>query len=187
MEIIEKVGFHGTNSDFVESIISDNFRISDAENEWLGRGVYMFVEGVSCPKENAEIWAKNQAFRTGGCYAYDNYTVLEVLVRGSKVLDLGCSSGLKAFNVVRNAIIQKHSKLFTRNREFANDNCVIWNLVADFMELEIIVHHLYIKDKTQRIKKINSNVPNVTVMCVKNAELIDLDSIKVSSTGSVRS
>ncbi|WP_428353234.1 hypothetical protein [Methyloprofundus sp.] len=54
------------------------------------------------------------------------------------------------------------------------------------MKLDIIIHNLYIKNKTQRIKKIASNTPNVTVMCVKDVANIDIDTINKEKEGRVK-
>ncbi|PFG09308.1 MULTISPECIES: hypothetical protein [unclassified Marinobacter] len=180
----ELVGYHGTNTEAVDFILTENFRVSAGEDEWLGHGVYLFTKGVSCPIQNAVEWAKNQAYSREG-NRYDSYTVLEATARCSRLLDLRYFEGLSAFDTVREKILEKHDKHFARNRRIKNDNRVMWNLVAQMMNLEVIIHSVYIKNRIQRIKRIDSNVQNTTVMCVKDPNSIDVETIKVFSSGAV--
>lgn len=54
------------------------------------------------------------------------------------------------------------------------------------MSLDAVIHNLYIKDKIQRIKRIGSNVPNTTVLCVKVPTSIVRESIEVVCDGEIR-
>lgn len=178
------VGYHGTNSNLVESIVADSFRKSENDDEWLGHGVYFFVEGISCPITNAGEWAKNQAFSRKG-NRYDRYTVLEAVARCNRLLDATTVEGLQAFEEVRQKILEKHDEHFVKGRVIQNDNCVMWNLVARLMGLDAVIHNLYIKNRMQRIKQVQSNVPNTTVLCVKNPDSIDSETIRVVDKGVV--
>lgn len=172
------IGYHGTNSQFVASIKKENFRKSEQDNDWLGYGVYFFIEGISEPVTNAIEWARNQAYDKGK-YRYERLSVLQsqILCDKDAVLNVTESEGLKAFNALRGKILEKHQKSFGFNRDIRNDNRVIWNAVAEYMELDAIIHNLYIKDCFQRRKKIDSNVPNTTVLCVKEPQSIVLNTI----------
>lgn len=181
----EYIGYHGTDSDCVASIFKDNFRISRNDNEWLGHGVYFFVEGISDPVENATEWAKNQAYDKGA-YKYSNFSVLKAKAKCTRLLDATTIDGLRAFNAVRERIIERHNEFFQPKRDLYTDNQVMWNLVARMMGLEVIIHNLYIKNKRQRISRIVSNVPNATVMCVKAPASIDKNSIEVEIDGMVK-
>ncbi|BEI23104.1 hypothetical protein [Vibrio fluvialis] len=178
------IGYHGTDSAVVSAIQQNNFKPSVGHTEWLGHGVYFFVDGISEPISEACEWAKNQAYKNGD-YLYQDFSVLEAKVACSKALDTTTISGLKAYNQLRKKIISTHDKLFVYNRNTLCDDRVMWNLIADFMELQVVIHNLYIKDKVQRKKKINSNVPNCTVMCVKSSDYIDSNSIRVVKKGGV--
>ena len=183
--MIEYSGFHGSNSENVKSIMEENFRESKNIDEWLGYGVYFFVDGVSDPLENAKEWARNQAFDNGE-YVYERYSIFNAKIVCDKVLDTTNMEHLKAFNILRNRLIEKHNKSFRRNRQFECDDRIMWNLIAQFMSLDAVVHNLYIKDKVQRMKKIRSNVPNSTVMCVKVPKSILRESIEIVCDGEVR-
>lgn len=180
---LEIVGYHGTNSENVESIKSNNFETSENPADWLGWGVYFFVEGISAPQENAEIWAKNEGYKK----SYEHFSVLEAKIStsGSVLLDATVNEGLAAYNKVREALIEKHDDHFKRSRDFTCDDRIMWNLVAKNMNLDMIKHNLYIKNTKQRKKKIRSNTPNVTVLCVKRNSFIDQSSIKVIKKGAV--
>ncbi|MBV7264436.1 hypothetical protein KCG43_20700 [Photobacterium sp. WH24] len=182
----EFVGYHGTDSNCVASIQEQGFALSKNPDDWLGCGVYFFAEGISEPIPNAIEWAKNQAYdsRTGS-NKYESYTVLEAAVTGVRVLNTTTNEGLKVYNVLRDALLEKHNKYFTKNRRFKDDDRIMWDLVALNMSLDVVIHNLYIKNKMQRVKKICSNVPNTTVMCVKNSSLIDRNSVKEVAKGEV--
>lgn len=182
---IEYSGFHGSDFNNIESILEESFRKSDNKDEWLGYGVYFFIDGISEPFENAKEWAKNQAFNQGKC-SYDKYAVLKARVVCNSVLDTTQMEGLKAFNILRSALIKKHDECFQRNRELKCDDRVMWNLVAQTMKLDAVVHNLYIKDKMQRIQKIGSNVPNSTVLCVKVPTSVVKETIEVVCDGEVK-
>lgn len=169
------VGYHGTDARNVSLIKQDNFNKSIADNDWLGHGVYFFVKGISCPIANASEWAKNQAFKQ----QYQEYVVLKADIVGLRLLDTTTLDGLKAFNDVRNSLIKKHNSYFQSSRKIYEDDRFMWNMVAKFLKLDIIIHNLYIKDDIQRRQKIASNVPNTTVMCIKEPSSIIVDSIQV--------
>ncbi len=181
---IQYNGFHGSDFDNIDSILSENFRESENEDEWLGYGVYFFVDGISDPQKNAMEWAKNQAYNKGKV-DYDKFVVFKAEVVCGRVLDTTNLDGLKVFNTLRDALIKKHDECFQKNRNVWCDDRIMWNLVAQTMKLDAVVHNLYIKSKIQRIKKIGSNVPNTTVLCVKVPASIVKETIEIVCDGEV--
>lgn len=178
-DLKEFIGFHGTSEANAESIISTNFKPSENPDEWLGFGIYFFTDGINDPRENAKEWAKNCAWNgIGKPLKYTKYNVLSATVSGTNVLDTTQREGLQAFNTIRNKIIESKMKCFPFDRERKYDNRVMWNLIADFLKLEIIIHQLYIKTKKERRYNLVSNVPNSTVMCVKNTNNIKSETIR---------
>lgn len=175
----EYIGYHGTDSESVSSILTEHFRPSSSDDDWLGSGVYFFINGINDPIKLASIWAKNQAYcaRTR-TYKYNKYSVLQAKTTFDKHLDVRKDKDLIAYNTVRERIIEMHDANFQKDRDKKCDDCVMWNMVAKYLKLDVVIHNLYIKNKQQRIKKINSNVPNTTVMCVKKPCLIDQQTIK---------
>lgn len=180
------IGYHGTNADHVESIVKNGFYTSDNADEWLGHGIYFFTEGISDPIENAKEWAINQAWdKVAKRYLYQKYAVLKVEVSGERVLDLTTTEGLQTFNVFRNFFIEKASHYFRqRDRSLRQDNCKMHNLIMREFQTDILFHHLYIKNRIQRQLRIDSNVPNTTVMVVTKP--VNVVSIEVVTEGKIR-
>ena len=57
--MIEIQGYHGTSALAASEIMKHGFRISGTETEWLGKGVYFFVHGISSKPENQAVeWAE---------------------------------------------------------------------------------------------------------------------------------
>lgn len=178
------IGYHGTNYENVESILKNGFRISDKADEWLGHGIYFFTKGISDPIENAKEWAINQAWdNKNKRYFYKKYAVLEVEVFGERVLDLTTTEGLRVYNEMRNLLIHRYELSFHRDRNIHQDNCKMSNLIIKRRKLDILINHLYIKNKMQRIRNIDSKVPNTTVMVV--TEPLSIKSIKIVSSGEI--
>ncbi|WP_305909590.1 hypothetical protein Q9L42_004655 [Methylomarinum sp. Ch1-1] len=181
------IGYHGTSEECADKILDTNFKPSENPDDWLGYGIYFFVDGISDPINNAKEWATNQAWNgRSNPPLYPRYTVLSAEVHGKNVLDTNKQEDLKAFNQVRDKLLEIHDKHWKRNRKLEEDNRILWNMVADFMKLEIIIHNLYIKTKRQRQYRIKSNVPNVTVMCVKNSANICTNTMKKAKEGKVK-
>jgi len=177
----EFVGYHGTNSKYVSDIYKHNFKISKNAGEWLGYGAYFFIEGVSCPIKTAREWALNEAYKD---LNYKYYSILKVKAVGETIFDLTTIDGLRKFNELRNQIIKKYNTYFYKNRNFYEDDRVILNLMIKWMNIDILISNLYIKTKKQRISKIYSRIPNVTVMLVTEPKKsIELSSIKKIEKG----
>lgn len=174
------VGYHGTNASNVISIKKNNFTLSQNDDEWLGFGVYFFIDGIGCPKVNAVEWANNQAYCTEKRrLTYTKYSVLSAPIACKNVLDASKLSGINAFNAVRDYALKSVPDFNKRFRSKFNDNRIMWNFVSEQMELDAVINSLYIKNKQQRIKGIISNVPNSMVLCVRNNKHIDFNNIDV--------
>jgi len=187
MERSEIIGYHGTSEENAKKIVTTNFKRSENPDDWLGYGVYFFVNGISDPIANAKEWAMYKAWNGNSKPAlYSRYNVLSAKVVGANILDTNKIADLKAFNLVRNRLLEIHKEHWCKDRKVTEDDRLLWNFAADFMKLDVIIHNLYIKNKTQRIKKIASNIPNVTVMCVKDVANIDIDTINKEKEGRVK-
>jgi len=184
------IGYHGTSVECASLIMGTGFIPSKNQDDWLGHGVYFFINGISCPKSNAEEWAKNQAWDNDKkCYKYKTYSVIQakVDVQNSKLLDLTTTDGLVVFNTIRERLIIKLEKHFVvRGRDVNDDDQKICNQAISHLNLELLISHLYIKNRTQRIKNIVSKIPNTTVMLVVKPELCDISSIKQVKTGVIK-
>ncbi|MFT6927580.1 MAG: hypothetical protein ACJAZP_003217 [Psychromonas sp.] len=178
MTSINYVGYHGTDSTRVASIQANNFNSSQNKNDWLGYGVYFFIDGIGCPLENACEWAINQAYHKGS-YIYDEYSVLKTNIECLKVLDVTEKEGNKVFHILKKVMIDKNPNIFDRYRDTSEDNRLIWNFISKQMDLDVVINSLFIKHKEERRKKIQLNVPNSLVLCVKKRELIDSDKLEL--------
>lgn len=179
-------GFHGTNSDNVSNIQTSNFHLSENPDDWLGKGVYFFIKGITCPSSNAIEWARNKAYdKKKQKNHYQNYSVLKTSIELDNVFDTRSQDALLVFNILRDAILKKHRLLFKASNALHENDKIIWDIISDDSRLDGVIHNLYIRNQFQRIKRVNSNVPNTTVLCVKNNSSINLSSIDVVKEGMV--
>lgn len=177
--------FHGTSLLAAKSILQEGYRESDSDREWLGRGIYFFVEGISDPIENAAEWAKAEAYDkwTGG-NKYKEIAVLKSIVEidSSKIIDLTTINGLANFDILKNRVFDRiyagKTQKELKKLKPEQHNCILYNFFMDDMDLHAIKHNLYIKHRVERIMNLKLNVPNSTVLCVRrfnfrfNAEII---------------
>ncbi|MGB4499398.1 MAG: hypothetical protein WBI40_11955 [Methylococcaceae bacterium] len=184
--IKEFKAYHGTSEQNATEIIKSGFIPSENHDDWLGFGVYFFIDGISCPINNAREWAVNQSWdKNNGTNKYNRYGIIETIVKvpESKLLDLTSNDGLKGFNEFRNHIICKFDHLFKVKRDQADDDQKICNMAIKWMEADVLISNLYIKNKAQRIKKIKSNI--VTVMLVAEHEKC-ISSIRIFEVGEIK-
>ena len=177
--------YHGTDYQKLHSIKANNFYPSENPDDWLGKGVYFFTEGISCPIENAEEWAKASAYcKKTRANKYTNFVILMATIDTSKIFDTTTNDGLVVFNKLRKETYEKIMPLITRKP--ANvQNKILWDLMAELLESDVVIHNLYIKSIFERKHQVSSNVPNCTVACVKNVSIIKLDSIQEVRSGLV--
>jgi len=180
------IGYHGTSEECANSIMETGFITSKNHDDWIGHGVYFFINGISCPKSNAEEWAKNEAWDKKG-YKYKIYSVIQAEINVQRHLDLTTTDGLVVFNKVREHLIKKLERnFFVRDRDVKGDDNEICNQAISHLKLDVLICHLYIKNCTQRKKNIVSRIPNTTVMLVVKPELCDVSSIKKIKNGVVK-
>lgn len=177
------LSYHGTDKDNVPSIRKSGFNTSDADHEWLGSGSYFFTEGVTCPIENAREWAKSAAWNnTDKINNYGTYSVLEVVVSGEKVLDLRETEDINIYNQTRSDVIQSHKK---RNKSYKNIDTAICNAIINLMKIDILIKDSYIKSRFERKYRIESRVPNCTVLCATKTAQIFCDDMNEYEIGEV--
>ncbi len=168
-------GFHGTSLDASKSILSGQFRKSGSTTEWLGHGVYFFVEGISCPLQNAQDWAMCQAWDNESQVSlYNDFAVLksEIQINEDELIDLTSLSGLQDFNVTKEEVFKKLMRCGIQLAPPEEHNCILFNFFVDLLDVKAVKHHLYIKNKRERRARLNLNVPNTTVFCLVDAGCI---------------
>lgn len=99
-------GFHGTSENSAKSIIQENFKLSKGVSEWLGDGVYFFVEGLNkSPIDKSREWAISQSWDNRNKEnTYKKYSIIEsdIFVENKFLLDLTCSEGIEIFEYIKN-------------------------------------------------------------------------------------
>lgn len=183
------VGYHGTDLTHKGSILNRGFLPSKGSNHWLGTGVYFFIDGISDNSvDDAANWAKAQAWnKEFKRYNYANFIVLSAIIEFTPniIWDLTVEEGLKQFNYARAEIIKK---LSTAVMQIANEkpgDSDIIDVVSQKMGFELIKGNFYIKFTRERILRIESRIPNVTITAVRNPELIRINSISETRKGKV--
>jgi hypothetical protein len=164
----EYIAYHGTNNDNVEPIRENGFNLSSAYNDWLGDGAYFFIEGISCPIKNARFWAINNAWdKKNKYYTYQYYAVLKAKISGERIFDLRNESTLVEFNRLRTKLLEKYENEKKSFKTKIDPDTYLFNNITELLKIDIIIHNLYIKTKQHRINKIQSRIPNATVLCAK--------------------
>lgn len=182
---MEIIGYHGTNKDNIESIRKANFKISAGDEEWLGHGVYFFVDGIACPIESSKGWAIAQSWNnTNKSNNYPEYCVLSAKITSEHILDLRVQEDLIKYNSYRDHVVNKCGDYFRKNSYKKHDN-LINNMIAGQLGLEVIISNLFIKFRAFRIAQLISRMPNVSVLCAKNADCINAETIKIICEGEV--
>ena len=105
------LSYHGTNRENTPLIVKDGFVPSAHFNDWLGYGVYFFINGISCPKNNAKEWGINQSWNGKiKKNAYTDYSVIEATIYANNILDLRNDEDQIVFNQLRDHILERYNK-----------------------------------------------------------------------------
>lgn len=170
--------YHGTSSKNVSSIVEYGFIKKPNQEDWLGHGVYFFTYGITCPKDNALQWSKNNNMQNISYKA--SVLKTKITVSNDKLLDLTTLEGLQLYNTTRDRIVKNNTNNLQNRRDlkikkrkdFRVDDQVIMNLVIDKLKIQVVISHLYIKNKNQRLLELESSLPNSTVVSVINTSLL---------------
>ncbi len=164
------VGFHGTSVLNASSIMSTQFRVSSQERDWLGTGVYFFVDalGLLPPVEKAEQWANFRA--RSASPRYSALSVLEVSIETGFYLDLDDEQHIAALNVIKTEymeVMKREGRTPTGNR--LKDKCAFCNFVMHEHGVDALVRREYIKTTDfEDMYGLEGGVPNCRVLCVKD-------------------
>ena len=110
---MEIIGYHGTSQASKTSILKDGF-IPSGSNEWFGAGIYFF-ETIT-PLFDGYLEAKQWAL----CVKkYNNWAVIEAIIRSDNVLDLVKSIPHKQiFDQIRTECLNLHRRSGKPDNEF---------------------------------------------------------------------
>lgn len=180
------IAYHGTNEDNFFNIHKNNFSESRGEHHFIGEGVYFFIEGIGdIPAiEFAEKWVIVHSYdKILKKNSFDRYIILEakIIALPEKIWDISSTDGLKEFNYFRKIVYEKINCF----QKKILDNDII-NYAFNQLGFEVIIANVYIKFEQERKFKIESRLPNTTIMVVKNPKNnIEKDSIKIVKRGQI--
>lgn len=167
-KIVPTVGHHGTYEKNVDSIIANGFRESEDHNEWFGDGVYFFVPGLNEPIASAKQYAEDTRQRDK---SEDATSVMEatINVNNDSFLDLTQYDGLQLFNTYRDEVLAKIELIGKKPSSTFEDHDLIKNMRKE-LGIEFVKGNVYIRFGIQRMARLQSRIPNVTIFVVNNPE-----------------
>lgn len=165
-------GYHGTATENVKNIIATNFLETSNHEIWLGDGVYFFIEGISSnrPLEYAKQFAIDSCYnKVEKVYVKTQYSVIEAVIKinNDKFLDLTDVKGNYLFNTYRDKTIAKLEATGKVSVGGYKDTDV-FKIMRESLSIEFVKSNVYIRFAVQRVAKMYSIIPNVTVMVVNN-------------------
>ncbi len=181
-------GYHGTSLKSAKEILKSNFELSIGDVEWLGNGVYFFINGISSkPEEQAEKWAVAQSWdKNLQNYRYNNYCVLKskIIIEENKFLDLTHEDGLE---ILEYLVVKFENKIKKIGKKLEYLDGFIINLAREegIFEIDAIKGNFYIKFADERIKRINLRTNNCTI-CTVYKPIDNLEEITVLKTGKIK-
>ncbi len=170
--------YHGTSVNAAFSIRKDGYKLSISNSEWLGNGVYFFLNGISDAKKDAECWAICASWnKDTRCRDYDTYAVLysELNVDEDFILDLDDdnSEKRKVFCEFREKFFEKIRKANKCYGDVADGyiiNEILENLI---MQVKMVKSKMYVQlEELDRKFKIRSRIPNCTICSVNDLNCI---------------
>lgn len=165
-------GYHGTYPEYVDSILTNNFRESQNHDMWIGDGVYFFLEGAGAehPREHAKQFAIDQCFnKETKTYDKKEICVLEAIIKvnSNKFLDLTQEAGNQLFNRFRNGILNKiEADGFKPTTPYKDSD--VFKIMRKVLGIEFVKVNTYLKFGVERKKQTASIIPNVTIFVVNN-------------------
>lgn len=186
--MISILGHHGTEHAAALSILRAGFRKSIGDSEWLGDGVYFFVDGLNAVQTTtlAQDWAKCSAWdnRTKN-YKYQNYAIIQSVIKVEKCnfLDLTTSEGIEVLSY----LVEKYEeKLKTISKKVTFYDGSLLNLARNenILPLEVVKGNFFIKFEKERIKRVNLRTSNCTICSVYSPNKV-IFSNSIIKTGSI--
>lgn len=180
---ISLVGYHGTSREAADTIIHSSYTFRPSPEDWLGSGVYFFVDGISCPEKCAAEWARNK-------FGDDACAVVRTRIEAcaDKVLDLTSAAGLARYNEVRLSFLARNKVELARRRDLRIkkrrdirlDDKIVTDAVLKELGITVLIHNVYIKNALQRELIVESSYPNSTACSVSDISLLKDSDIVVT-------
>ncbi|MDH2472878.1 hypothetical protein QDR11_15385 [Clostridium perfringens] len=184
-EIINIVAHHGTSYEGEKGILrTRKFESSMKDNEWLGHGIYFFHDKNS--KENGELWAKNYK-------KFKFYSIIEAELKANKekILDLDNAEWQEFFHEFRSAQLKVYKSKGINIVDNCNNSikldCKLIDDITNKVGFDLVKQRRYIELRERNGDKlIGSHIPNCSILCVKNNNIIDKNSIKCIGRGGIK-
>lgn len=171
MALMSINAFHGTSKEAAVLINAQGFNESEKRTEWLGRGIYFFVDGVTDPQSNAREWARAQAWdRKAKNFKYSHGAVVRAtfILESDRILDLTELNGLRRFiNMKERFLAVIVNNFDTDSVKKKEQTCYVFNMFVDIFSSQAVKQNLYIKPHMERMLDLQINVPNTTVLCLR--------------------
>ncbi|MFA8300668.1 MAG: hypothetical protein ACEPOV_10935 [Hyphomicrobiales bacterium] len=179
-------GFHGTSSENAQEIINDSFKPSKGNDEWLGKGVYFFTDGLGNPQYQAKDWAIAEAWdKRAKRMKYSTFSIIEsdISVDKERLIDLGTNEGQKLLSYIKEQFV---NKLFSTGKaiKFVEGKLIDYVIGEKILPIEVVKGNVFIAFKKDRICKFRQRTPNCTICSVvdpskniKQSKLILTDEI----------
>lgn len=186
--MVDLVGYHGTSISNAGEIIKNGFEISKGDEEWIGDGVYFFLNGLSTkPEDQAEKWAIAQAWdNKAKQLKYRRFSVIRSNIRTNEefFLDLTVEDGIDILNYLVSIFEEKISLL---GKKLTYQEGMLINLARGekILNIDVVKGNFYIKFKQERIKKVNFRTSNCTICTVFEPSKNILDK-SIVKTGEIR-
>lgn len=173
-------GYHGTDYEGAQCILKfKNFKYSSKDNEWLGTGIYFFIDkDKNKAIANAHKWTKNYKH-----FKFYNILKSVITIDSDKILDFDNEVLRDLYHEYRHKKVEDTKKrgiaIETNKIKF---DCQVINDICDALG--------FLASKQQRYISVledkgvpNSGIPNCTILCARDNKLIDKNSIKIQKGG----
>lgn len=185
------IGYHGTDAKNEKNILENNFKESTGSKQWLGNGVYFFIEKILNPPEiDAKNWAIVNAWDNSlKRNIYLNYVVLkaEIKINNEKFLDLDTKEGLEIFSITKKELYNKLKS--SKKKKLKNDltDSSIIEIIKIIRNIEFVKQEMYAQNSIfERINKLFSRIPNICILAVSNpTNNINIHNIKTILKGEI--
>lgn len=140
------IGYHGTKTKNVESILKDGFKISPfkkGDNHWLGHGIYFYAD-----YELADWWAQTKVNIHNSKYNHnDTPSILKSKIEADLILDLDNPFLMKKFikyqeklekEYIEQGIVLDFSKGMGERRE--RIRCFWMDIIKEEYNIQVIIY-----------------------------------------------
>ncbi len=170
-------GFHGTPASRVESIRASGIYPSDNPDDWLGEGAYFFIDGLEDARTCAAQWARCKAWNKQD-QEFEEHAVAVVeatiTVEAQKVFDLRKRSNVQLFHQMRRRWLRRAVPRRSAHLPRPEKDRFDTELLDDFKHengIAVLIGDFHIQlSLRERYFRLDSRIPNVTVLCLSNDE-----------------